>query len=491
MKNLHKNIGVFATSLLAASSAVYIYSPVIGSHADSSATADINLSVGEVMNLTLDTNSLNLSTSLNSFVSGVINATASTNSQYGYTLTLEDVDSNTNLVHTNENIDAVVSSNFSGSKTSSEMEANTWGFSLDATNFSKIPANGSAATIKTTNTPMATASETTPVTFGAKVGILTSGTYTDKVLFTMYVNGQDDGGDNDCNDLFCLSEMQDITPRICNETTTPLASATRFDWDGSHAGDKSYVPRVKLIDNRDGNEYLVSKLADGNCWMSQSLALELTENTAIEISNNDGTTGIATPDFTTQITTNSNYDAWPAHENTWRSYHPKSSESYYRSGLTKSYSASATGDEYNWEKAGNYYNWYAATAGTGTVEMAGGEATSSICPKGWRLPTDEGEKSFDNLFTTAYGINSDSAGALKVRSAPLNFNLSGVYNYGDITNPVGLFNSSSMRMGSYWTSTDYPDDEESADRLLINESYVWPHAMADKGYGFSIRCVAI
>ena len=36
---------------------------------------------------------------------------------------------------------------------------------------------------------------------------------------------------------------------------------------------------------------------------------------------------------------------------------------------------------------GYYYNWYAATAGTGTCSMSSGNATASICPKGWRLPT--------------------------------------------------------------------------------------------------------
>lgn len=189
MKNLHKNIGIFATSLLATITAVYIYSPVVGSYADSSVTADVNLLVGEVMSLTLDTYSLDLDTAPNSFVSGVINVAASTNSQSGYTLTLEAVDSNTNLVLANDHTIAGVSSNFSGPKTSSEMEANTWGFSLDTTNFAGIPARGSSAIIKTTNAPMTTVSEITPVTFGVKVGNLISGWYADEVLFTIYTNG--------------------------------------------------------------------------------------------------------------------------------------------------------------------------------------------------------------------------------------------------------------------------------------------------------------
>lgn len=241
MKNsTQKAIGVFSASLLVTAAAVYAYSPVIGSHADSSATADINVTVGEVMSLTLSTDALNLSTNPNSFVSGVVSATTSTNSQYGYTLTLEDVDDNTNMVHSNENINAVVVSNFSGTKTSTTMDNNTWGYSLDATDFSKIPVNGSAATIKTTNVPMTTASETTDVTFGAKVGNLTSGTYTDKVLFTMYTNGQPE---EPTMQGFSCDSLENI-----GDSTT-------------------------LKDSRDGNMYTVKKLKDGKCWMTENLRL--------------------------------------------------------------------------------------------------------------------------------------------------------------------------------------------------------------------------
>jgi uncharacterized protein (TIGR02145 family) len=40
---------------------------------------------------------------------------------------------------------------------------------------------------------------------------------------------------------------------------------------------------------------------------------------------------------------------------------------------------------------GYAYNWYTATAGTGTQDMdtRGENAPSSICPKGWRLPTGD------------------------------------------------------------------------------------------------------
>ena len=195
--SLFEKVGIFAASLLVASSAVYLYSPIIGSHADTSAGADVKLTVGEVISLNLDKTALDLNASINSFVLGTVNAVVSTNSQYGYSLTLEDEDADTNMVHTNENVDAVVSSDFDGKRTSSSMSDNTWGFSLDSTNFSKIPVNGSPVTLKHVNAPMTTDSEATAVDFGVKVGILTSGTYTDKVVFTAYANGQDDDPDPD------------------------------------------------------------------------------------------------------------------------------------------------------------------------------------------------------------------------------------------------------------------------------------------------------
>ena len=235
-----KAIGIFSASLLTTATAVYIYSPVIGTHADSSATADVNLSISEVMSLTLDKNALDLSANLYSFASGTVTATASTNSQYGYTLTLEDVDSSSDMTHTNAEITSKLTSDFSGKKTSAEMDNNTWGFSLDATDFYRVPVNGSPVALKRTTTPMTTDSESTDVTFGAKVGNITSGTYTDKVLFTMYTNGQDLPA---TMQAFSCSDLPNVSDSMV------------------------------LTDTRDGNEYAVKKLADGKCWMTENLRI--------------------------------------------------------------------------------------------------------------------------------------------------------------------------------------------------------------------------
>lgn len=422
MKNLHKNIGIFATSLLAASSAVYLYSPVIGSHADSSATADINVTVGEVMNLTLDTDSLNLNTTPNNFVSGTINATVSTNSQYGYTLTLEDVDDNTNMVHTNENVSAVVTSGFEGTKTSATMDNNTWGFSLDATDFSKIPVNGSAATLKKTTTPMATASETTPVTFGAKVGNLTSGTYTDKVLFTIYTNGQNEP--DDMQSFSCDS-------MAVNEKTT-------------------------LIDSRDGSDYEVVKLADGKCWMTQNLRLVGPLTLTSENSN---------------VVSSWEMPAQPSggdYDYGWVSGSSSSASSYNLIEYIDSED----------EQIGVYYNYYVATAGTISGVYNSNEATSSICPKGWKMPSNQ---EFQNMFSATGAVANDIWNMSIVQGDPLNYGRGG---YWELSGPT----PTDVEVGGVWHTTTPYDDNYRKD-ITTSQSTVYQNFAGDRRRGYLLRCV--
>ena len=280
--------------------------------------------------------------------------------------------------------------------------------------------------------------------------------------------------------IHSISNMQDMTTAICNATTTPEKTATALDWDGTKHGNTSYVPRKSLKDTRDNKYYLVSKLADGNCWMSQSLALDLTSGTAIVASTTAGGTTTVTPNNTTQTTTGTQ---WVQADNNWRSYKPQSSEAYYQSGIKKSSSPTGSGDTYLWESAGNYYNWYAATAGTGTSSMTSSDATASICPKGWRLPSNSGTKSYYNLITTTYGLASSSAGSLALRANPLNFNLSGYYEYyfGDMFNR-GLG-------GRYWSSTAY-SSATNAYYLTFDMSTINPQSNYYKGLGCSVRCVA-
>ena len=474
MKNLHKNIGIFASSLLVTASAVYIYSPVIGSHADSSATAEISVNVADVMALSLDTNELNLSSNPNNFVSGTINATVSTNSQYGYTLALEDVDSNTNLVHANENISDAISSSFSGSKTSSEMEANTWGFSLNSTDFFKVPANGSPVALKRTTTPMTTETETTPVDFGVKLGNITSGKYSDSVLFTMYVNGQDgkptdptgqtnpsdpsNPGEDTSSDTRTLADIETLQDIYASRGGTPVVDLNDTDntYKKSKICENTPIGASKVLrDSRDGNEYKVTRLIDGKCWMVENL--RLTNKT---IHNTDS--NIAADDFVI-----------PASIDNWNAS-VSSSMVYYNSEAPEN---------------GAYYNYYAASAGT--VHDYGSdselEATQSICPIGWRLPSDADWLAvFDGY---GYAGNSDELhlNTVDLRNAlqePVSLTMSGYHNYSgsDIS---GLGTD-----GYFWDSTANGSERKAAWIEVGTWTYLHQGANNMRHRGFNIRCVA-
>lgn len=198
----------------------------------------------------------------------------------------------------------------------------------------------------------------------------------------------------------------------------------------SAAGDE-----VRLIDVRDKNVYTVKKLADGNVWMTENL--RITGKTITSADSN------VTSDF-----------AIPA-------------------SSTSGFNTQDTNNAYVDSTYGGYYTFYTATAGTGGTSLASGNAPSSICPKGWRLPTGGSSGEFQTLY------NYYNSSAL-MQGEP-NFTLSGY--------PV---NGSVYNQGSYglfWSST--AGDANYAYDLYLDSSYVYPVYDHYAGGGFSVRCVAI
>lgn len=482
-KSTLNKIGIFSASLFVTACAVYIYSPVIGSHADESANLKVDTTVNPVSALTLDVSEVAFNitpTTSGIFESKPVTATVDTNSTGGYELYFSAVDGDTDM----ESLvtESVIASDFSGTVTSETMAANKWGYSLDNTDFSKIPTLASQTTIKNIDHYPTTVEKSTTVNIGMKIDTnLPSGTYMKDVVFSVLAH---ENPTYNVNKLVDLTSMQDMNlQQFCTDTYTPTKNSTTVTFDRLFSGD--LVPRASLKDERDGKYYLVSKLADGNCWMSQNLALDLTSGKAIVASNNDGTTMSATPTYNTQTSTGI---AWIIGENKWRSYKPKADESYFRNGLDMSDSPSGEGYEYDWEKAGNYYNWYAATAGTGLATQGTGEATASICPRGWRLPikdNTEGQKTIRSIIS-AYDITQTSAGSAALRSTPLNFVEPGTYTY------KGTSITNQGTDGIYWTSTAFPSYNNA--HALHLGSYNTPEVSVSgtfKADGNSVRCVAI
>ena len=313
--------------------------------------------------------------------------------------------------------------------------------------------------------------------------------------------------------IHTITYMQEMTPAICAATTTPddsLDTADYDDWDGSHHGDINYIPRKVLVDTRDNQKYLVAKLADGECWMTQNLNLVMSTTKTLTKDDSDfQTIDSYTPDRNTETslpTSGSPYGDFATVSDIQLSWHPRnkyyvSNENYPSIGVVGSAAPTSDSDEYLWQKAGIFYSGLVLSAGTYHYNGGSGvHYSDTICPKGWTLPegkarggaeSDPREKSFDKLYSTYVpsrdymeiaNFNQTSIfrlvypGYLRTfTSAGLNYETWATYfasNY--IADYNGQSNRNSITKAFYST-------RDSA----IN-SYIAGHA----AYGLSARCIA-
>ncbi|MBR3323327.1 hypothetical protein IKG16_00355, partial [Candidatus Saccharibacteria bacterium] len=138
-----------------------------------------------------------------------------------------------------------------------------------------------------------------------------------------------------------------------------------------------------------------------------------------------------------------------------------------------------------------YYNWCAATATSGTSSINCNTTTSpntSICPKGWTLPTngDSGvNKSWARLFSNIPNVGYNyTAGSQFVN----NTNILGFTKYYGLWYWALASEGNQGSAGSFWSGT--PSAETNAYHLRYTSGDVHPQTILDKGFGFSIRCVA-
>ncbi len=314
-----------------------------------------------------------------------------------------------------------------GGKTPASMSSNTWGYALADTNannttltYNTMPAYGSGTTIVSGNAE-SVPTTTKKLVFASKFAeSATSGHYRTKVLLSLTATPKK------VANIGGISTMQEMTAEICRNSDIGAAK--------------------NLRDTRDGSEYSIRKHEDGNCWMTQNLRIV---NKTITPADSDVTTNYTIPASSLSGFSSSNYYA---------------NQVYYANNTTN----------------GAYYSWTAATAGTGTSSVTSGDAPSSVCPKGWKLPPNSGKGSYTN-FTSAAGITNSADGSNKIRSAPYNFPYAGLVNYGSL--------SSVGSNGYYWSRTAYSSN--SAYHLYFDSAYVYPAYSSTRYHGFSVRCVAV
>jgi len=433
---LTTNFSIFSLFLIFGFTILSIFAPIFGSNATNNSTQELAAEINPVISLSAPTE---LSFNINPTAAGVFDSkeltvNISTNAIKGYELYFSSEDEQTNMKHTTPSITQSISSTFTGSLTSTNMQNNTWGYSLNNTDFKSIPKKTEQVKLKDLNTYPTPAERAQSIYFGVKADTtLPSGTYEKNVVFTAIAHANPPKPQKT---LYRISTMQQMTSEICAATTTPNKTATALDTDGSHAGDPNYVPTKTLVDTRDNNTYTVSKLADGKCWMTQNLRIA---GKTITPADSDVTANYTIPD---------------------------SSISGFDSGAYEASNAYLDSD-------GGLYKWYTATAGTGTYSS--GNTTVSICPKGWRLPTGGNSGEFQTLYN-----NYPSSSAL--RSDPVNLTLSG-----------SVYNSSRYDQGSngyYWSSTAHSNKGVYAYDLFLTASTVYPTYYDGKNGGRSVRCIA-
>ncbi len=321
-----KKAGAFVSVVTFSAFLLNLFAPITFSYAVDK-TAEVNVSVNPMISLTLNTSNLQFDISPSPegvFESKPLIATVDTNSTGGYELYFSSEDNTTDM--TSLTSSSVVASDFTGTVTSSTMGANKWAYSLDNTDFSKIPTLANQVALRNLNHLPTSSEVNTTVNIAVKINnLLPSGDYSKKVTFTAIAHA------TPTVTIGMLHNMQQITSEVCSNSITHETGT--------------------LTDLRDGNTYTVAKLKDGKCWMTQDLKIANYKATSADSDVDE--------DFDIPVSSSTGFNP--------------------HTGLENAYVVNNSG----------YYTWYVATAGTGTRSMTQNNiaAEKSICPKGWRLPT--------------------------------------------------------------------------------------------------------
>ena len=453
--------------------------------------------------------------------------------------------------------------------TLSSLKPNTWGYNLgteaptDSTTYSAVPTDNSTPIQTKDTSDTNSANDTYTLSFGAKVDTMTaSGAYSNTLTIAVvaepaFVTIAFNGNGADGGSMASLQMLPGAQQTLPSNTftrsgyvfngwstssngsgtsytdgasyTAPAESAGQTitlyaQWNASRLDDISYMQdmtseicsdapindTVRLIDRRDGKYYWVAKLADGNCWMTQNLDLDLSTRQTLTPADSDVINNW-TPNRST-VNSASVGDSFP----------PETEQYSWDFGpyvlSTPNALISCGGSPENFSECsssagfvdvsymepmaqisddgtvisnntydshyhiGNYYMWNAATAGTGGELIGRVDAESSICPKGWHLPSGRYSGSrgdFYNLLQQ-YGMLDYNDG---IALAPLYFVRSGDTDV-DFHEIMGAGTKA-----YYWSSTAF--DDYAAYYLFFNEDAV--NSFATSGYrheGYSVRCLA-
>lgn len=373
--------------------------------------------------------------------------------------------------------------------TAENMPANRWGYSFQK-----------GTTAKNEYTAIPTASRGTPVDENTDSNIKSE----ERTYTLSFVAGFDNTTPaGQYTNSITMSVVSSPRQVVFDDITT-MQQMTNAICEKAEVGDEK-----QLEDVRDGKYYWVGKFKSGTgtndyrCWMTQNLDLDFPASKQSLTNQNTNLVGKTSysPTATQQnsITINTSNTG----ENSWSvgDYYltdPKNvHDCGYGSGntsaaacVTKSSLASlatpteADGNTNAHYILGNFYQWNTATAGTGGT-ITSGQATSSICPYGWQLPTS------NNTNVGSFGgiIDGNSIGSSvsTLTGEPYYFARSGY-----IDQDTSKLYTNAGYYGRYWSSTptSRPSDADYAYNLFFYDSNdIIPSRSSLRYFGFSVRCI--
>ncbi len=248
---------------------------------------------------------------------------------------------------------------------------------------------------------------------------------------------------------------------------TVLRTMQKFA-DNATCGTLDVGDSLQLVDDRtrsgiaDQKTYWVTKLKDNKCWMTQNLDLPLKQGDVLKPADTD-----VAAEYTVENLGNYrdpgmiNYKVSAANGDFGSACGDPAGSGC--SAYFETYAGSIDGDTTAHYLIGNYYPWTIAMAGK-TAENQG-----SICPKGWKLPTQ-------TEYGTITSLGNSAAGANAVRKDPYYFPAAGYY-------------GSDWRYvasgGTYWSSTPSSSNAYSLGFFSSNLNM----GSNGKSGGFPVRCV--
>ena len=442
--------------------------------------------------------------------SGSASLSISTNNETGYSLYLTTADDDNALRSINPDTTQSIAHLTEENVTVDKFSNNTWGYSLsraaatESTIYQSVPTTESSAPQIITESP---ATDSLNLIFAAKVdSSLPSGIYMNTVTISVVTNPAA------IPTLSQISDLQEMTPEIC------IKSA------------KNETARLK--DTRDDKLYWVAKLADGNCWMTQNLDFNISEEglttengLAAKSDLPDGMVWDSASEEPPKATTDDLLEVMGAASFDLGDYVKSNPTAYDQScssfsgdlggslcasagwvnvgedsgyaALTTIQSGQGSAGDGTYEVpvldeqkktydahylVGNYYSFEAATAGTSANAASDSDAVGSICPKGWRLPSHGASDITNNDFyrlTIGTGVTT----GVVLSKAPYYFVPSGY-----LMSPNFILSAGST--GQYISATATSNVLSEAYILDFNSDDLDPNAQSNNLNRYSVRCLA-